>query len=110
MTKQLKTLSPEQELAEMLAQQKSIMAQQDAQLALICDGVGRLKNHAQTINDELVFQNKILDQMDYDVAKLNVKLNKTTKEMDKLIAPSPATNVMGWVFGPIGSAIGRLFL
>ena len=43
------------------------MASQDAALAQISEGVGRLHNHAKAIGEEATLQNKMLDTLDEKV-------------------------------------------
>ena len=58
---------------QQLQYQKDAMASQDAALAQMSEGIGRLHNHAKAIGEEAELQNKMLDTLDEKVDSANGK-------------------------------------
>eukprot|EP00759_Apiculatamorpha_spiralis_P012927 PhF_6_TR19772/c0_g1_i2/m.28839/K08498/STX6; syntaxin 6 len=69
----------------MLRQHEMMREQQDEGLELIEQGVGRLKQTAALINDELTQQKTMLDKLSDEVDETRDKLKMATKKLDKLM-------------------------
>jgi hypothetical protein len=63
---------------------KQMIDEQDAQLDLISQSVGNLKQMANTIGDELVNSNKIIDSISIKIDDADARMNYTTRAIKRL--------------------------
>jgi len=75
----------DEEIVLALRQQKNAMSQQDELLDALLPSITQLKYISQAMHTELELQNNLLNKMDTEVDKANIKLNQTNKRTTKLL-------------------------
>ena len=66
-------------------QQHSIIADQDAALGMIDEGVQRLHQRALDMGDEISSHNQLLTDLDADMDRAQAKMNVVTRQLAKLL-------------------------
>lgn len=77
-------LSPDQTNQELIQGINTGLAEQDEMIDQLHDVVGRLKNVAIAIGDEIDTQDKLLDELDDAVDKTASNLRHNVKKVEKL--------------------------
>eukprot|EP00128_Syssomonas_multiformis_P007511 Colp12_sorted_trinity150504_noHs@33986 len=78
------TNNPLQSERELIRRQEMVMRQQDLALGDIEKGVGRLKNQAMEIGEEVKVQNAVLDNLDTHVDVATEGLKEETKHAEEV--------------------------
>lgn len=64
-------------------------AEFERNMNLMNDGMSRLKNLANSMNQELISQNKQLDRMTPQINQVNETMSNQSKQMNKLLGIKP---------------------
>lgn len=75
---------PEQTNDDMFMQQKQIMQDQDTQLDVLSQSIGRQHHLSLQINDELGEQAGLLDGLDEDLDRTGVRLQRAHRTLDRV--------------------------
>ena len=72
-------------IARQKQQQHTIIADQDAALGMIDEGVQRLHQRALDMGDEITSHNQLLSDLDADMDRAQAKMNVVTRQLAKLL-------------------------
>lgn len=73
------------QMAQVISYQNQVMDQQDQGLDMLSQALDRTKHIGLSIRDELDEHKVLLDDLDRDVEKTDVRVNRETRRIDKLL-------------------------